>query len=220
MSLKKAKNGSNGSFNERNAGMNWLKTFLKALLIAVTALQITACSKTVQWEEEVPLNTGETIWVKRTVEYKLKGAGGNPFDMAYRPDWTEEIAFEWKGKKYSYVGDADLMLLAISPHTQRPVLVAQAANKQWSRQNNYRCTTPFYVQFVPTANGKEWSWPPNIEPWLYEMDHNLMANKSEADHMMKRYTISDRADIDRAMTIQSPSDARIIPTFKFAQCFN
>jgi hypothetical protein len=46
-------------------------------------LQLTACSKTVQWEEEVPLNTGEVIWVKREVTYKYKGAGGNPLDMDY-----------------------------------------------------------------------------------------------------------------------------------------
>jgi hypothetical protein len=219
MALKTANDGSNGSFYERYADMNWLKTFLKALLIAVTALQITACSKTVQWEEEVPLNVGETIWVKRTVEYKLKGASGNPFDMAYRPDWTEEIAFEWKGKKYSYVGEADLMLLAISPHTQRPVFVANAANRRWHHAHNYKCTTPFYVQFEPSTNGKDWSWPPSIEPWLFEMPYNLMANKSEADHMMKRYTISDRSDMDKTMAIQSPPDARIVPTFKAEQCF-
>jgi hypothetical protein len=199
--------------------MNWLKTLLKALLIAVTALQITACSKTVQWEEEVPLNTGETIWVKRTVEYKLKGASGNPFDMAYRPDWTEEISFDWKGKKYSYVGDADLMLLAISPHTQRPVLVAQAANKQWSRQNNYRCTAPFYVQFVPETDGRKWSWPPSIEPWLYDMPYNLMAYRVESGEMMKRYTISDRMEMDKTMSIQNQSNTRIDPAYKFAQCF-
>ena len=40
--------------------MNRFKTSLRILVAMVAALQLTACSKTVQWEEEVPLNTGET----------------------------------------------------------------------------------------------------------------------------------------------------------------
>ena len=192
---------------------------VKLLLIGLTMTALTACSKTVQWEEEVPLNTGETIWVKREVTYKLKGAGGNPLDMGYWPDWTEEIAFDWKGKKYKYVGDADLMLLAISPTTQLPVLVANAANKQWSRQNNYRCTTPFYVQFVPSADGTQWSWPASIEPWLYEMSHNLMRYRDDEDKMNNRYTVADRMAMDRSMAIQNPSNARVDPHFKFEQCY-
>ncbi len=61
--------------------MNRLKKPLQILLAVVGALQLTACSKTVQWEEEVPLNTGETIWVKRTVVYSLQGESGNPMDI-------------------------------------------------------------------------------------------------------------------------------------------
>jgi hypothetical protein len=182
-------------------------------------LLLTACSKTVQWEEEVPLNTGETIWVKREVIYKYKGAGGNPLDMAYRPDWTEEISFEWKGKKYRYVGDARLMLLAISPHAQRPVMIAKASSNDWHFSHNYRCTTPFYVQFTPDERGREWSWPPSIEPWLYGMTHNLMAKREDLGKMKARYTINDRAAMDRTMAIQNPSSARIDPTYKFDSCF-
>jgi hypothetical protein len=198
--------------------MNPMKKPLQVML-ALAALQLTACSKTVQWEEEVPLNTGETIWVTREVTYKLQGAGGNPLDMAYRPDWTEKITFEWKGKKYSYVGDADLMLLAISPHTQRPVLVAQAANRQWHWQHRYRCTTPFYVQFVPSPDGRSWSWPPSIEPWLFNMPHNLMAHRVGVKEIKTRYTTNDRVALDRTMSIQDPSSSRIDPTYKFDQCF-
>jgi hypothetical protein len=191
----------------------------KIITLLLAMLLLTACSKTVQWEEEVPLNTGETIWVKREVTYKYKGAGGNPLDMAYRPDWTEEIAFEWKGKKYRYVGDADLMLLAISPVTQQPVLVSKATNKDWHWQHNFRCTTPFYVQFVPSANGREWSWPPSLEPWLFNIPYNLMAHRAEVGAMNSRYTANDRAAMDKTMVIQSPSDSRIDPTYKSDSCF-
>lgn len=193
-------------------------SFLKLLLIGLAMTALTACSKTVQWEEEVPLNTGDVIWVKREVVYKLQGTGGNPMDLGYWPSWTEEISFEWKGNKYKYVGDADLMLLAVSPTTQRPVLVAKAANKQWGRQNNYRCTTPFYVQFVPSLDGREWSWPPNIEPWLYNMPHNLMAKREDFGKMKDRYTTSERAAMDRTMAIQNPSSASIDPGYKSDSC--
>ena len=189
------------------------------LCMLLPLVALSACSKNVQWEEEVPLNTGDVIWVKREVTYKLKGAGGNPLDMAYRPDWREEIAFEWKGKKYRYVGDAALMLLAISPTTERPLLIAKAANKQWHWSHNYRCTTPFYVQFVPSPDGREWSWPPKIEPWLYGMGHNLMAKRDDLEKMKSRYTTSDRVAMDRTMAIQNPSNARIVPAYKFDQCF-
>lgn len=184
----------------------------------IPAMLLTACSRTVSWEEEVPLNTGEMIWVKREVTYKLQGAGGNPLDLAYRPDWTEQISFEWKGKKYSYVGDAAIMLLAISPTTKHPVLVAQAANKEWSRRNKYRCTTPFYVQFVPSDGGHDWSWPPNIEPWLIGLSHNLMAKRDDFGKMKARYTTNERREMDQAMAIQDPPSARVDPNFKFDQC--
>jgi hypothetical protein len=196
-----------------------LKIRSSRLLILLPLFALTACSKTVQWEEEVPLNTGEVIWVKREATYKLQGTGGNPFDLGYWPSWTEEIAFEWKGNKYKYVGDADLMLLAISPNTQRPVLVAKATNKEWHWRNNYSCTTPFYVQFVPLASGREWAWPPNIEPWLYNITHNLMAKREDLGEMKDRYTMSERINMDRTMAIQDPSSARVDPAYKFDQCF-
>jgi hypothetical protein len=56
--------------------MNWLKTFLKALLIAVTALQITACSKpNLKWTEDVVLRDGRQIVVSRALE-GLESLGG------------------------------------------------------------------------------------------------------------------------------------------------
>jgi hypothetical protein len=83
-----------------------LLRFLLAAFAVIAVLPLAACSKTVQWGEAVPLNTGETNWVTREVTYSLKGDGDNPLDMAYRSDWIEEITFDWKGKKYRYVGDA------------------------------------------------------------------------------------------------------------------
>ncbi|MDO9234414.1 MAG: hypothetical protein Q7U28_00075 [Aquabacterium sp.] len=192
--------------------MNYLKKLLQILLVVIAATQLAACSKTVQWEEEVPLNTGETIWVKRSVVYKLKGAGGNPFDIGYGQDKTETLSFNWGGKKYVYEGEAALMLLAISPQKQ-PVLVAPAANKGWDWNHNYYCATPHYVQFVPDPSGSEWSWPPEIESWLYDMPSNLMRQRRKPADMQKRYTAKQRAEEDAVSSMQSPTTAKIDPKF-------
>jgi hypothetical protein len=189
------------------------------LLLPLLALLV-ACSKTVTWEEEVPLNTGDTIWVKRVVTYKYQGASGNPLDMAYRPDWTETLEFDWQGKKYSYTGDADLMLLAISPVDKGPVLLARADLKNWDRSNQFRCVVPFYVQFKPNETGREWSWPPQIEAWLYHTGSNLMLHRPKLAEVKRRYSVSDRDSKDAITRAQSPSLASVDPIDKFDSCRN
>lgn len=174
-------------------------------------------SKTVQWDEEVPLNTGETIWVTRTVTYNLKGAGGNPFDIDYYPDKTQNIRFTWNGKSYFYEGYADLILLAISPNRQ-PVLIAPAANYTWDWNNDYRCASPHYVQFVPDESGRKWNWPPEIEPWLYGLPTNLMGRLGRAKEMQARYTAQQRSKEDATVLMQTPSRAKIEPKFTDIDC--
>lgn len=198
--------------------MNRLKKPLQILLAVFAATQLTACSKTVQWEEEVPLNTGETIWVKKTLNYTIKGGAGNPLDLAYRPDWVERLTFKWGGKEYVYEGDAGVILLAISPQ-KIPVLVAPAADSGWHHAHNYKCTTPFYVQFVPDASGHDWTWPPAIEPWLFGLSHNLLRTREAPEKMKTRYTAQERNDEDATGSIQSPSHARIDPNYTVSTCF-
>lgn len=189
-----------------------------ALVVALgIAALLTACSKTVQWEEEVPLNTGETIWVKRTVVYRLKGAGGNPMDIGYGQDYTETLTFKLGGKDYGYEGDAALMLLAISPQ-KVPVLVGPAGDKSWDWNHNYRCATPHYVQFVPDSSGHKWIWPPDIEPWLYGMPPNLMRQRRKPEQMQSRYTAQERNQEDAIMMLQTPSSAIIDPKFTIQDC--
>ena len=177
-----------------------------------------ACSKTVTWEEEVPLNTGEVIWVKRSINYKLKGASGNPLDIAYQPDWIEMLEFNWQGKTYSYTGDAGIMLLAISPITKFPVLVARADLKGWDRKNGYKCTNPFYVQFSPDKSGSTWIWPTTIESWLYESPYNLMHYRPSFSEGKSKYKLRDRLERDRIVTFQSPSLIRIDSQDAFDEC--
>jgi hypothetical protein len=71
-----------------------------SLVVLVFGLSATACSRTVTWEEEVPLNTGETIWIERSMPWKVQGGFGNPFDLAMRPTREQTIRFEYGGKEY------------------------------------------------------------------------------------------------------------------------
>ncbi|MCF8198713.1 MAG: hypothetical protein K9J42_08105 [Sulfuritalea sp.] len=186
-------------------------------LAAVAVLLFTACSKTVQWEEEVPLNTGDTILVKRTIKYVYQGNAGNPFDIALRPEFKETIEFTWKAKSYRYEGDARISLLAISPQNY-PVLVAAAEGQGWNWVNHYACTIPFYVQLVPAHEGLEWTWPPKIETWLYELPTNLLMARHAPGKMKKRYT-ADEVRLENFPGAENwPHKQKIDPAFAGDLC--
>ena len=103
--------------------MNHLKKLLQIFLIVVVALQLCACSRTVEWEEEVPLNTGETILVKRSGSYEFGSESGNPLKFGYNPNWRSTIEFTYKGKRFTHTDDVKLILLVIGPD-KVPNLVA------------------------------------------------------------------------------------------------
>jgi len=64
-------------------------------------------------------------------------------------------------------------LLAISPDG-RPTLVLHPDGYAWDYRYNYnKCAKPYYAQLNPDDSGQNWDFPPNIEPWLYEMRGNL-----------------------------------------------
>lgn len=172
--------------------MKRLKKLPQLLLAGIAALQLTACSKTVQWEEEVLLNTGETIWVKREVDYSLKGGTGNPLDVAYRPGRVT-TKFAWNRKPYVFDQHGGAFVLAISP-SGVPALAALADAGSWDTAHHYKCTLPFYVQFTPDSSGKKWFWPERIEPWLIGLPANLLQSLKPPGEMRDRYSIADKRE--------------------------
>lgn len=87
----------------------------KILALSFSIMLLTACSlteKTVQWEEEVPLNTGETIWVKRTDSFVSRSEPGNPLRMGWWPK-ARSYAFAWQGQNYTYHVDVKISSGAI-----------------------------------------------------------------------------------------------------------
>lgn len=197
--------------------MKYVNGAFKTWLAVACLLQLTACAKTVRWDEEVPLNTGETIWVKRTVQYSVQGGHGNPLDMAYRPDRSEVIEFKWNGKPYRYEGDAVIMVLAISPQKQ-PVLVAAAADGSWNWKHNYPCVIPSYVQLVPDPTGRHWTWPSQIETWLYNLPSNLMRQRKPPEEMGRRYSGEQRRAEDYSGSIGIEPYQRIDPAHATDHC--
>lgn len=186
------------------------------MLAAAAALLLAGCSKTVQWEEEVPLNTGETIWVKRTVKYTYQGGAGNPLDMAYRPERGGYVTeFTWRGKPYRFDLDAGVVLIAISPQGY-PVLVGEG--DYWNLIGKYQCTTPLYVQFVPDATGRNWTWPPNIEPWLYNLETNRLFAIPTPDQPKQRYTVEERKAANAPGLVGSRSRQKISPAYTGDLC--
>ena len=161
--------------------------------VAITAaLLLAACARNLQWDEEVLLNTGETIWVNKKVRYTINGQPGNPVDLGYAADREETTSFKYQGRSYTYKGDASLLVLAISPQ-KTPVLLANADTWGWYRRHQYKCVNPFYVMFVPDASGQQWTWPDRVEPWTYNLRTNLLVDRRHPSYVDSRYTMADKS---------------------------
>jgi hypothetical protein len=149
--------------------------FAWALHVAAATCLLAGCTKVkvVEWDEEVLLNTGETIWVHRKTSYHWGNSTPLPFDWGYEQDRRNAISFEYRNRRYAHDTDGMLQVLAISPKGT-PRLVLAAADYAWQWEHDYYCTQPSYVQLEPDATGTSWSWPPRIESWLYELPTNLL----------------------------------------------
>ena len=190
----------------------------RAFAIGLLALVMSACSRTVTWEEEVPLNTGETIWIERSMPWEMRGSVGNPFDIAMRPSREQTISFTYRGATYRYRGRANVLWIAISPD-MKPTLIAPAGDYGWYSANNYYCVVPYYVQFVPSPDGQHWTWPQSIEPWLYNLPANVMTSIPRLNEDRKRrYTRGDRDNRDAVSRLQVPAASRIDPNYKAGSC--
>jgi hypothetical protein len=190
---------------------------LRMLLIVSLAMQLIACSRNVRWEEEVPLNNGETIVVKRTGTYYYESESGNPLKFGYRPDSRATIEFTYKGEHYLHTDDARLILLAIAPDG-RPNLVASADSYEWQWKHEYHCTTPSYVQFRPDNTGANWTWPDQVEPWLYGQPTNMIIGLPPLESNGRKFTAADRAQHNASVTAAFHEYRRIEPTFQHQNC--
>lgn len=148
--------------------MNCLKKPLRILLAVVAALQLAACAKTVQWEEEVPLNTGETIWVQRTDTFRRGSEPGNPLKSAWWPN-TRAYKFSWHGQIYTYETKPKVLY--------GPILIyVETADKSIALVDstmNLNCVQRGYGEYR-WANGS-WQLQQNVNRAIVGQPRNLMA---------------------------------------------
>lgn len=194
-----------------------IKKFPQTLFALVAVLQFTACSKTVQWEEEVPLNTGETILVERSGTYTYKSRPGNPLDFGYSPDWRSTTEFTYRERRYSYTSEASPIVLAISP-TGQPNLISLADQADWGNKNKYSCDAPYYAQFQPSENGRQWTWPNKIDMWLYNLPTNLVIGLPPLESNGKKFLAPDRERENASITKIFAFYRRIDPTYSSQHC--
>jgi hypothetical protein len=165
--------------------MKWLARAMWFPMLPLAVL-LSACTRNVAWDEEVPLNTGDVLVVHRTVQYEIRGAPGNPLDIGWGTKPGATLKFAWKGRQFAFASHDRPLLLAISP-SGTPVLIADADAGRWDKEHGYACTTPHYVQFVPDPSGSRWTWPATMEPWLYGLPANLLRNYPTPGNVQARF---------------------------------
>jgi hypothetical protein len=148
------------------------RNFTKAA-VSVPSLLLSACGKSlkiVEWEEEVPLNTGEIIWVKRADTYTRRSEPGNPLKMGWWPYAHRTYKFSWQGQSYLYEvnGHGAPMLLHVDVVENAIVIIDSA----WPTCAGYGV--------YKWVNGK-WLLQPNRIQALVGQPRNLMAHSSPED---------------------------------------
>lgn len=127
--------------------------------------------KTVEWKEEVPLNTGETIWVQRVDIFKRGSQPGNPLKSGWWPN-NRKYIFSWQGREYFYETpsfNGSPLLLYVYPSEQIVALIAYSKS----------CQKPGYAEFR-WING-EWVVQQNLNPLLIGLPRNLIDYSSAED---------------------------------------
>ena len=187
-----------------------------ATVVIGLAASLTGCSKTLNWEEEVALSPTDTIWITRTVDYERGGSAGNPLDIV----WLGRrfvLEFNWRGKTYHFEQHGAPMVLRVDA-TGQPVILGPADAGAWYAQNHYACTTPYYVQFVPDATGKQWTWPISVDPAFYGIETNLLQVLPSPGAGKARYSAQELKSANVAVLGRSPQRLRIEPTYTGDHC--
>lgn len=139
----------------------------KAFATGALALVLTACSRTVTWEEEVPLSTESTTWVVRTDTYSRRTEPGNPFKAAWVIA-TRGVDLTLHERRYRFTAEtADIFMVVDRGNTISIVA--------WSTA----CTKRGYAEYRWRRDS--WRRQPSMDPALIGQRRNLMAYFSAAD---------------------------------------
>lgn len=109
------------------------------------------------------------------------------------------------------------ILLAISPKGQ-PNLIALADDAEWGNRNRYPCDAPYYVQFQPSDNGRQWTWPNRIDAWLHNLPTNLIIGLVPVESNGKRVSAADRERQNASATTAFTFYKSIDPNYSSQYC--
>ncbi|MDP3760098.1 MAG: hypothetical protein Q8R01_06240 [Ramlibacter sp.] len=135
---------------------------LRMLLVLIAAFHLAACSKTVQWEEEVELSSGEILWVKRTDSFKRTSEPGNPLQSAWWPT-RRALEFTWHGQRYEFDTDTTSIMMLYEVEVSKSMAIVA-----WTK----KCAKPGYGEFR-RANG-DWHLQPTVSAAIVGKPRNLM----------------------------------------------
>lgn len=150
----------------RAVGMTTVASFAHRgarLCMLFISLALVGCGRTISWEEEVLLNTGEVIWVKRTDSYVRRSEPGNPLDMGWGLN-TREIRLKRNGQEYNFQTESQATLM-IYEYADTPKTVAIVA---WTTE----CGKRGYGEYRWKNNS--WQLQPEITFELVGRPRNLM----------------------------------------------
>jgi hypothetical protein len=150
------------------------RNFTKAA-VSLPSLLLSACGsslKIIEWEEEVPLNTGEIIWVKRADTYTRRSEPGNPLQMGWWPYAHRTYKFSWQGQQYTYELEgkglrAPILLYVYAE--QKTIVVIDSAWPVCAGYGEYKWA------------GSSWQLQPSINPEIVGQKRNLMEHSSAED---------------------------------------
>ena len=171
-----------------------LRAFKTIGLVLALGVSMSACSKTMSWQEEVLLHDGSKIIAKRSQSYGGRGEIGQGAPIKeYHISFTlpnSSKTIKWTSEYSEDVGRANLHPLALHMLNGTPYIVAEPnlclSYNKWGRPN------PPYVIFK--YDGKEWQRITVQELPVVFKDTNLVNNtKDHAEHLVDSSVVTAKA---------------------------
>lgn len=151
-----------------------------------------AGSLDIQWEEEVPINEKQTIWVKRTDQFNARGEPGNPFRLAWALH-KRKYEFDFQGKRFVYsleVQSSPGVFLIYGDEKTAEVTIID-----YSRS----CRKPGFAEYRWTVGG--WRIQRNLRPDFIGVSRNVMQFSSAEGEIPLRLSLAAK----EGLHLNSPS---------------
>ena len=161
--------------------MQYFDKYLNIFLAVLATTQLSSCSKSIRWQEEVPVNTGEVIIMNREDVFVRRSAPGNPFLMGW---WLNgrSYKFFWNGRHYSYkvTGvSTGPMLLYVYPKENTVAII----DSGWPKCSGYAEWR--------WADSGAWEIQKNINPEIIGKTRNIMDYFSARDGHIPKIVTQD-----------------------------